>query len=92
MYLIVPEAGGGVTTVVVNVAVTVVFAVRVMVHEPVPEQLPPDQPENVEPKDGVAVRVTVVPEEEVCVQVEPQETEPPATVPVPVPDFDTIRV
>jgi hypothetical protein len=44
-----------------KVAVTVVAALRVTLHVPVPEQLPPDQPEKVEPAAGVAVSVTAVP-------------------------------
>ena len=44
-----------------KVAVMVVFAVMDTVHVPVPVQPPPDQPENVEPASGVAVRVTEVP-------------------------------
>src|SRR2546429_10026941 len=42
----------------VNVAVTVVAAVMVTVHGPVPVQPPPLQPVNVEPVAGVAVRGT----------------------------------
>ena len=42
----------------VNVAVTVVAAVTVTVHGPVPEHPPPLQPVNVEPVAGVAVSVT----------------------------------
>ncbi len=44
-----------------KVAMTTVPAVRVTVHEPVPEQPPPLQPVKTEPADGVAVRVTGVP-------------------------------
>ena len=44
-----------------NVAVTVVAAVSVTVHVPVPEQLPPLQPVNVEPVAGAAVSVSAVP-------------------------------
>ena len=44
-----------------NVAVTVVAADMVTVHEPVPVQPPPLQPLNVEPAAGVAVSVTAVP-------------------------------
>jgi hypothetical protein len=45
----------------VKVAVTVVAAVTVTAQVPVPVQPPPDQPVNVEPATGVAVRVTTVP-------------------------------
>jgi hypothetical protein len=44
-----------------KVAVTVVAAVIVTVHVPVPEQPPPLQPVNVEPLAGDAVSVTLVP-------------------------------
>ena len=79
---------------VVNVAVTVVSAVRVTTQVPVPEQPPPLQPVKVEPAAGVAVSVTVVPlakvEEQVAPQVMPAgelETEP-----VPVPALLTVSV
>jgi hypothetical protein len=78
---------------VVNVAVTVVSAVTVTLQVPVPEQPPPDQPEKVESELAEAERVMLVPEEmEDWEQVEPQEMEPPVTVPEPVPDLDTVRV
>jgi hypothetical protein len=74
-------------------AVTVTFAVTLTVHVPVPEHPPPLHPEKVEPVEGVAVRVMEVPEDmEDWEQVEPQEMEPPETVPEPVPDLDTVRV
>jgi hypothetical protein len=44
-----------------NVAVTVVVAVRVNVQEPVPLHPPPLQPVKVEPVAGAAERVTEVP-------------------------------
>jgi len=44
-----------------KVAVTVVAALRVTVHEPVPVQPPPLQPVKVESAAGVAVKVTAVP-------------------------------
>src|SRR5439155_25284011 len=44
-----------------NVALIVVGADIVTVHEPVPEQPPPLQPVKVEPAAGVAVSVTAVP-------------------------------
>jgi hypothetical protein len=65
----------------------------VVVHDPVPLHPPPLQPVKVEPDAGDAVRVMEVPEEMAdWVQVEPQEMEPPETVPVPVPDLVTVRV
>jgi hypothetical protein len=66
------------------------FNLTVQVDE-VPEH-EPDQPENVEPEAGDAVRVTVVPEVTEVEQVEPQLIGPPDTVPEPVPDFVTERV
>src|SRR5438132_13901779 len=66
---------------------TVVLAVRVMVHVPVPVQPPPVHPSKVEPLAGVAVRVTCVPLSKEAEQVAPQLI--PAglevTVPLPVP-------
>jgi hypothetical protein len=44
-----------------KIAVTVVAAAIITVHEPVPEQPPPFQPVKVEPAAGVAVNVTAVP-------------------------------
>jgi hypothetical protein len=60
---------------------------------PVPEHAP-DQPVNVEPDDGVAVRVACAPDTPDVVQDEPQEIDPPddVTVPDPTPPFDTVRV
>ena len=82
---------GGGTTAATKVAVTVVLADKVIVHDSVPEHPPPDQLLNVEPEAGEAVKV-IVPEEDVCAQAEPQEMDPPVIVPVPVPDFVTVRV
>jgi len=76
----------------VNVAVTDVAAFIVTTQVPVPAQPPPLHPLNVEPVVGVAVKVTTVPLVKACEQVAPQEI--PAgelvTVPLPVPDFDTV--
>ncbi len=44
-----------------KVAVTEVAAFIVTVQEPVPVQPPPLQPVNVEPAEGAAVKVTMVP-------------------------------
>ena len=45
-----------------NVAVTLVSALIVTTHVPVPEQTPPLQPENVDRAAGLAVSVTFVPD------------------------------
>ena len=70
-----------------NVAVTVVAAVRVTTHVPVPVQPPPDQPPNVDPALGFAVSVTALPLAKLALHVVPQVM--PAgellTVPAPVP-------
>jgi hypothetical protein len=44
-----------------KVAVTVVAAVIVTTHEPVPLQPPPDQPLKIDPPAGVAVSVSIAP-------------------------------
>jgi hypothetical protein len=71
----------------------VVLLFRVMVQGPVPEHPPPDHPVKVDPDDGAAVNVTLVPSIKDALQVEPQSI--PAgvlvTVPVPVPDLVTWR-
>jgi hypothetical protein len=63
-------------------------------HVAVPLHPLPLQPPNVDPADGVAVNVTVVPLMKVELQVAPQSI--PAgllvTVPRPSPDFVTVRV
>src|SRR5207249_12302473 len=56
----------------VNVAVTVVAAESVIVHDPVPEHPPSVQPVKVEPAAGVAVSVTTVPLAKLAEQVAPQ--------------------
>jgi len=56
------EGGVEQLEVVLNVAVTVEFAERVKEQEPVPLQVPPLHPANVEPDAGVSVQVIVVPE------------------------------
>src|SRR5207249_11056562 len=85
------EAAGGVMS--VNVAVTVVAALRVTVQAPGPEQPPPLQPLKVEPAAGAAVSVTAVPLVKLAAQVAPQVM--PAgllvTVPAPVPALETVR-
>lgn len=77
-----------------KVAVTVVLLVSLIVAVPVPEVPPPLQPANTEPAAGVAVRVTVVPEENDFEQVDPQLMPDGAlvTVPEPVPALSTWSV
>src|SRR5947209_4778176 len=86
------EAAGGVMS--VNVAVTMVAALRVTVQAPGPEQPPPLQPLKVEPAAGAAVSVTAVPLAKLAAQVAPQVM--PAgllvTVPAPVPALETVSV
>jgi hypothetical protein len=79
----------------VNVAVTVVAALSVTVHEPVPLHPPPDHPANVEVESGAAVSVTVgvaVVRVKPALQVLPQliAVVVSCTVPPPVPFFDTV--
>ena len=77
----------------VKVAVTLWAEFIATVQAPVPEQPPPDQPVKVEPELGVADSVTVVPDSNEAVQVEPQlmpEGEL-LTVPEPVPDLIIVK-
>jgi hypothetical protein len=77
-----------------NVAVTDWAALIVTVHVPVPVQPAPLQPVNVEPVAGVAVNVTAAPVVKDAEHVVPHAI--PAgllvTVPVPVPDLETVSV
>ena len=69
---------------------TLASAFIVTTQAPVPLHAPP-QPVNFEPLAGVAVNVTCVPGVKAALQVEPQlipEGEL-ATVPLPLPDFET---
>jgi hypothetical protein len=77
-----------------NVAVTLWAALIVTTHVPVPEQPAPDQPPNVDPEAGAAVRVTDVPVLKDAEQVEPQLMPAGAlvTVPEPVPARVTVSV
>src|SRR2546428_8051005 len=76
-----------------KVAVTVVVAVTVAAHEPVPLHPPPLQPAKTDPAAAVAVNVTAVPVLKVAEQVDPQFISPPplVTVPDPVPDLMTAK-
>ena len=79
--------------VISNLAETVVSAIGVIVHGPVPKQPPPDQPVKVEPESGIAVSVTAVILSYVAEQFTPQfipEGEL-VTVPKPVPVFAIVR-
>ena len=73
---------------------TVVAALSVTVHVPVPVQPPPLQPLNVDPAVGAAVKVTAVPLANAAEHVAPQEM--PAgvlvTVPIPAPVLLTVSV
>jgi len=71
-----------------------VSALIVTVHVPVPEHPPPDQPAKLEPAADDAVNVTCVPEAKLDEQVEPQLIPPglEVTVPVPLPELDTLSV
>jgi hypothetical protein len=78
-----------------NAAVTVFAALNVTVHVgTVPVHVPPPQPVNVAPLEGVAVRVTAefaaCPALVQAVAPEPQLIPPPVTVPFPV--TETVRV
>src|SRR5438093_308027 len=88
---VMPLTPGSVTA---NIALTVVAALSVTVQVPVPEQLPPLQPEKVEPTAGAAVKVMAVPLANAAEHVGPQEM--PAgllvIVPVPVPVLLTVSV
>src|SRR5438094_8434832 len=75
-----------------KVAVTVVAAESVIVHDPVPEHPPPFQPVKAEPAAGAAVSVTAVPLVKLAEQVTPQliPTGALVTVPLPVPALLTV--
>jgi hypothetical protein len=66
-----------------KVAVTVVFAQRGKVQDPMPVQSPPDQPAKLDPACGVAARVMLVPQGADAGQTPPlQETLPAPEPPV----------
>jgi len=69
---------------VLNVAVAEVFPLSETVHVPEPVQAP-DQPANVDPEAGVAVRVTDVPLSKEAEQVDPQSMPEGLLVMVPEP-------
>ncbi len=79
-------------TSVPKVAVTLFADDIVTVHVPVPAQSP-DQPAKVESADGVAVKVTEVPELNEWEQAEPQliPEGSEVTVPTPAPESATVR-
>jgi len=75
-----------------KLAVTMVAALMVTTHEPVPEHPAPLQPVKVDPPAAAAVRVTTVPPlyeaEQVAPQLIPAGLE--VTVPLPVPVLLTV--
>jgi hypothetical protein len=77
-----------------NVAVTDTAPFTGTIQVLVPLQPPPDQPANIDPLEGVAVRVTWMPEVKLASQVAPQliPVGLEVTVPVPLPVFVTVRV
>ena len=77
-----------------NVAVTVVSAVSVTVHDPVPKHPPPLQPMNTELPPARASTVTVVPGVYVSEQSTPQaiRLSELMTAPVPAPALATVSV
>ena len=83
-------------SVTANVALTLAAALSVTMQVPVPEpeQLPPLQPEKVEPAAGAAVKVTAVPLANAAEHVAPQEMPAGAlvTMPVPAPVLLTVSV
>jgi len=76
-----------------NVPVTVAAAVSFTVQEPVPEQAP-DQPANVEPLAGAALRVMEVPSLKLALHVFPQLMPVGllVIVPEPVPADSTVSM
>jgi hypothetical protein len=79
---------------VVNAAPTDVSAVRPNEQAPVPEHIPPLQPEKAEPLDGVALNVMTVFALNNAEHIVPQLILLPAlfTTPLPSPVFDTPSV
>jgi hypothetical protein len=88
----VPGGGGGAD--VLKVAVTVVLLPILTVQAPVPVQPPPLQPAKIEPEDGAALSVTVVPFENDLEHAVPQLMPLGllVTVPLPVPFLATWSV
>ena len=75
-----------------NVAVTVLFALIDMVHEILFSASHPVQLTNTDPVAGAAVSVIAVPLATVSVQSAPQAMPEPVTVPDPVPLLITVSV
>jgi hypothetical protein len=84
-----PEGGDEVGS---NRALTLVEALSVTTHVPVPLHPPPLQPANLEPDDALAVRVTTVPAEYGCVQSLPHEIPDGELVTLPDPVRLTVSV
>ena len=84
------STGGAVKVAVIDLSSSIVIAQVV----PVPEQAP-DQPEKVEPAEGVSVKATVAPEVKEAVPVLPVQLITPAEevmFPEPAPDLVMVRV
>jgi hypothetical protein len=73
-------------------AVTDTAEFMTTVHVPVPEHPPPDQPVNVEPDAGAAVRVTELPAVKLAEHVDPQLIPAGLEVTVPLPEPDNVTV
>jgi hypothetical protein len=76
----------------VNVAVTAVEDVIAMTQVPVPEHPAPAQPVNVYPESGEAVRVTLVPPENVAEHADGQEMPVGELITFPDPITVAVRV
>src|SRR4051794_38490001 len=77
----------------VNVAVTVRASLKVMVHDPVPVQPPPENPVKTDVGSANACRVTCVPSRKPALHVAPQSIHGyETTEPEPEPGFETVSV
>jgi hypothetical protein len=95
-YTVIGNTGAG-RGMAAKVAVTAVGALIVMVQTPIPAQPPSDHPAKLDVPAADAVNVTEVPAAKLVVapvHVVPQLMPPgdDVTVPLPVPDLETVRV